>query len=89
MARVIPQELVKPAGERTSVRERTRQFEVDGGVSRTSAVEVPQAALGDTQSADPEGEAPNKVRKQESGPYRHTPVHFSLCDGSSDQGVGA
>ena len=36
VARVIPQELVKPAGERTSVRERIRQFEVDCGSRCTS-----------------------------------------------------
>ena len=38
VARVSPHELVKPTGERTSVRERVRQLEVDGGVSRTSIV---------------------------------------------------
>ena len=71
VARVIPQELVKPAGEKTSVRERVKQFEMNRGVSCMTAVEVPQA--------------PNKRRKQESDPDPRAPVHFSLCDGSSDQ----
>ena len=74
MARVIPQELVKPAGERTSVRERTRQFEVDGGVSRTSAVEVPRAAPSDTQGEYLKG------RRQTRGANRNA-VHTDtlLC----------
>ena len=86
VARVIPQERIKPAKESHSVRERIRQFEMNG-VSRTSIVEVPQATPGDRQSEDPEDEAPNKRRKQESDPDSRAPVHFSLCDGSSDQGT--
>ena len=35
VGRVIPQELMTPAAEKTSVRERVRQFEKSGGVSRT------------------------------------------------------
>ena len=84
VARVIPQELVKPAGEKTSVRERVKQFEMNGGVLCVTAVEVPRVTLGDTQCDDAEGEVPNKRRKQESDPDLHAPVHFSLCDGSSD-----
>ena len=38
VARVIPQERIKPAS--ASVRERVRQFEMNGGVSRTSTVEA-------------------------------------------------
>ena len=54
VARVIPHErILKPAGERASVRERVWQFDKNGGVSCSSTVEAP--------------------------------VHFSLCDGSSDQ----
>ena len=85
VARVIPQELVKPSRERASVRERIKQFEVDGGVSRTSAVEVPRAAPGDRQSEDAEDEAPSKRRKQENDFEPQILVHLSLCDGSSDQ----
>ena len=84
VARVVPQELVRPAGERASVRERVRQFEADGGVPRLSTGEVPRAAPDDKWSQDPEGEAPNKRRKQESDPDPQIPVHFSLCDDSSD-----
>ena len=84
VARVIPQERIKPARESASVRERIRQFEMNG-VSRTSTVEVPLATPGDRQSEDPEDEAPNKRRKQESDPDSRAPVHFSLCDGSSNQ----
>ena len=86
VARVIPQERIKPARESASVRERIRQFEMNG-VSRTSTVEVPRATPGDWQSEDIEDEAPNKRRKQESDPDSRAPVHFSLCDGSSDQGT--
>ena len=39
------------------------------------------------ESEDPKDEAPNKRRKQESDPGPRVPVHFSLCDGSSDQGT--
>ena len=84
VARVIPQELVRPAWESTSVRERVRQFEVDGGVPCFSTVEVPRAAPGDRQSQDSEGEAPNKRRKQESDPDPQPPVHFYICDDSND-----
>ena len=56
VARVIPQERVKTAGERASVRERVRQFEV----------EVLRADPGDRQIGDTESEAPNKRRKQEA-----------------------
>ena len=59
------------------MQERVRQFEV----------EVPPADPGDRQKGDSESEAPNKRRKQESDPDPHVPVDFSLCDGSSDQGV--
>ena len=86
VARVIPQERIKLARESASVRERIRQFEMNG-VSRTSTVEVPRATPSDRQSEDPEDEAPNKRRKQESDPDSRAPVHFSLCDGSSDQGT--
>ena len=41
----------------------------------------------DRQSEDPEGEAPQKRRKQENDPDQHAPVHFSPGDGSSDQGT--
>ena len=68
---------MKPAGERAPVRERVRQFEV----------EVPRADPVDRQNGDSESEAANKRRKQESDPDPHFPVHFPLCDGSSDQGV--
>ena len=78
VARVIPQERVKPAGQRTSVRERVKLFEMNGGVSRTSTAEVPRDAPGDRQSEDPEGEAPNKRRKQESDPEPHTPCTLLL-----------
>ena len=86
VARVIPQERINSARESASVRERIRQFEMNG-VSRTSTVEVPRATPGDRRSEDPEDEAPNKRRKQESDPDSRAPVHFSLCDGSSDQGT--
>ena len=43
------------------------------------------ATPGDRQSEDPEDEAPNKRREQESDPDSHAPVHLSLCHGSSDQ----
>ena len=56
-------------------------------MSRTSTVEVPRAPPGDRQSQDPQGEAPNERRKQESDPDPHAQVHLSLCDGSSDQGT--
>ena len=46
--RVIPQErILKPAGERASVRERVRQFERNGGASCSNNVEVPRAVPGD------------------------------------------
>ena len=77
VARVEPQELVRHVGERISVRERVRQFEVDGGAPCVSTVEVPRAVPGDRQSQDPEGEAPNKSRKQESDVEPQIPVHFS------------
>ena len=85
VARVIPQELVKPSGERASVRERIKQFEMNGDMSCASTVEAPRATPDDKQSEDLEDEAPNKRRKQESDPDSHTFVHFSLCDGSSNQ----
>ena len=68
VARVIPQERIKPAGERASLRERIRQFKMNGGISRASTVEVPRVPPDDGQSEDAEGEAPNKRRKQESDP---------------------
>ena len=77
VAKDIPQEQVKPAGKRASVRERVRQFEV----------EVPPADPGDRQNGDGESEAPNRRRKQESDPDPHVSMDFSLCDGSSDQGA--
>ena len=84
--RVIPQErILKPAGERASVRERVRQFERNGGASCSYNVEVPRAAPGDRQSEEAEDEAPSKRRKQESDIEPQIPVHFSLCDGSSEQ----
>ena len=65
VARVIPHErILKPAGERASVRERVRQFEMNG------------------ESEDPEDEAPNKRRTQESYPDPRAPVHFSLWERS-------
>ena len=82
--RVIPQELVRPAGERASVRERVRQFEMDGGAPRLSTLEFPRAAPSDRWSQDSEGEAPNKRRKQERDPHPQILVHFSLCDDLSD-----
>ena len=87
VARVIPQERTKPAGESASVRERIRQYEMNGGISSASTVEFPRAAPDDGQNEDAEGEAPNKRRKQESDPDSRAPVLFSLCDGSSDQGT--
>ena len=67
--RVIPQErILKPAGERASVRERVRQFERNGGASCSNNVEVPRTNPDDRQSEDPEDEAPLKRRKQESDP---------------------
>ena len=48
-------------------------------------MEVPRASPSDRQIEDPEDEAPNKRRKQESDSDPRAPVHFSLCDGSSDQ----
>ena len=87
VAREIPQERIKPAGDSASVRERVRQFEMNGGVSRTSTVEAPRVGPDGRQSEDPEDEAPNKRRKQESDPDSRAPVHFSLCDDSNDQGT--
>ena len=87
VARVIPQELVKPSGERASVRERIKQFQMNGDMLCTSTVEAPRVTPDDKQSEDPEDEAPHKRRKQESKPDLHAPVHFSLCDGSSNQEV--
>ena len=78
VARIVPQERIKPAGESASVRERVRQFEMNGGVSRTSMVEPPRVGPDGRQSEDPEDEAPNKRRKQESDPDSRTPVHLSL-----------
>ena len=84
--RVIPQErILKPTGERASVRERVRQFERNGGASCSNNVEVPRAAPGDRQSEEAEDEAPSKRRKQESDIEPQIPVHFSLCNGSSEQ----
>ena len=77
VVRVIPRELEKPSGERATVRERIKQFEMDGGVSRTSAVGVTRTNPDDKQSEDPEDEAPHKRRKQESDPNPHALVHFS------------
>ena len=74
VARVIPQERIKPAGANASVRERVRQFEMNGVVSRTSTVEVPRVAPDGRQSEDPEDEAPKKRRKQESNPGLRAPV---------------
>ena len=86
VARIIPHErILKRAGEKASVWERVRQFEMNGGVSCSSTVEVPRANPGDRQSEDPKDGVPRKRRKQESDPDPHAPVHFSLCDGSSDQ----
>ena len=86
VAKVIHHErILKPAGERASVRERVRQFEMNGDMSCKSTVEVPRATPNCRQSEDPEDEAPNKRRKQESDPDSRAPVHFSLCDGSSEQ----
>ena len=69
--RVILQErILKPTGEKASVRERVRQFEMNG--------EVPRTNPDDRQSEGAEGEAPNKRRKQESDPDSRAPVHFSL-----------
>ena len=84
--RVIPQErILKPAGERASVRERVRQFERNGGASCSNNVEVPRVVPGDRQSEEAEDEAPSKRRKQESDIEPRIPVHFSLCEGSSEQ----
>ena len=80
----VPRKL-KPAGERTSVQERVRQLKRNGSALNT--LEVPRASPSDGQSEDPEDEAPHKKRKQESDPDQQAPVHFSLCDGSSDQGT--
>ena len=88
VARVIPHErILKPAGERASVRERVKQFEMNGGVSCVTAVEVPRVTPGDRQSEDAEDEAPSKRRKQESDFEPQIPVHFSLCDDSSNLGA--
>ena len=84
--RVIPQErILKPAGERASVRERVRQFERNRDASCSNNVEVPRTNPDDRQNEDPEDEAQHKRRKQESDPDLHAPVHFSLCDDSSNQ----
>ena len=86
--RVIPHErILKPAGEGTSVRERIRQLERNGSASCLNTLEVPRASPSDRQSEDLEDEPPHKKRKQESDPDQQDPVHFSLCDGSSDQGT--
>ena len=78
VARVIPQERIKPAGGSASVRERIRQLEMNG-ISHAITVEVPRAAPEDGQSEDAEGEAPNKRRKQESDPDSRAPCTlFSL-----------
>ena len=86
--RVIPhQRILKPAGERTSVRERVRQLQRNGSASCSNTLEVPRASPSDRQSEDPEDEAPHKRRKQEYDPDLRAPVHFSLCDDSSDLGT--
>ena len=54
VARVIPQELVRLAGEKTSVRERVKQFEMNGGASGTSTVEVLRGIPGDRQGESAE-----------------------------------
>ena len=78
--KVIPHErIMKPSAESASVRERIRQYEMNGGISRANTVEAPRATPDDRQSEDPEDEAPNKRRKQESDPDSRAPVHFSLC----------
>ena len=48
-------------------------------------MEVPRVAPGDIQSEEAEDEVPSKRRKQESDIEPQIPVHFSLCDGSSEQ----
>ena len=74
VARVIPHErMLKPAGERALVRERVRQFEMNGGVSCSSTVEVPRVNPGDRQREDPEDGAPRKSRKQERDPDPRAP----------------
>ena len=71
VVRIIPHERMKTAGEKASVWERVRQFEMNGGVSCSSTVEVPRANPGDRQSEDPKDGAPHKRRKQESDPDPH------------------
>ena len=69
--RVIPHErILKPAGERASVRERVRQFEMNGGVSCSNSVEVLRTNRDDRQSEDPEDEVPHKEAQagKRSGP---------------------
>ena len=51
VARVIQQEWVKPT-KKASVRERVKQFVMDGGAKRTSTVEVPRAIPGERQKED-------------------------------------
>ena len=69
------------------MRERVRQLERNSSASCSNTLEVPRASPSDRQSEDPEDEAPNKRRKQESDPDPRALVHFSLCDDSSDQGA--
>ena len=88
VTRVIPHErILKPAGDRASVRERVRQLERKVGESYSHSVEVTRINPDDRQSEDLEHEAPHKRRMQESDPDPHAPVHFSLCDGWSDEGT--
>ena len=69
VSRVIPHGwIIKPAGERASVRERVRQFESNGDASCSNTVEFPRPNPSDRQSEDSEDEAPHKRRKQESDP---------------------
>ena len=87
VARVFPHErILKPSAEGVSVRDRIRQYEINGGISRANTVEVPRTAPDDGQSEGAEGEAPNKRRKQEMIQTR-VPLCTSLCDDSSDQGT--
>ena len=60
---------------------------MNSGASCSNTLEVPRASPSDRQSEDPEEEAPNKRRKQECESDPRAPVHFSLCDDSSDPGA--
>ena len=53
----------------------------DGGVWCT-----PRAVPADRQREEPEDAAPYRRRRHESDPDPRAPVHFSLCDSSSDLG---